>query len=581
MFLLKNLLKILKYARPYWGYLLIAGVSLLLVTAINLVAPMLIRSLVALLNNSTYGPEEIPTLLSRIKTLALLLGLAYLARTVFTFFHRYLAHLAAWNLVADMRSRVYSHLQGLSLRYYHQRQTGELMSRTANDPATFEVLIAHAVPDLIVNLLIFAGVSIILFRLNPFLALCALLPVPFMFLAGIGFTKRVLPNFRQAQRQLAEFNAVLQDNLSGMKEIQVFNQQEREFGRVRTGARNHAATLLHALKLSAIFHPVIEFFSSFGNVIVVGIGGVMALKGLLPLEDVVGFLLYLGIFYQPIGALARVLEDLQQALAGAERVFEVLKEEPDVKEKKHPVVLKKVEGKITFDRVSFRYNKDGEDVLKDISFTVNPREMLAIVGPTGVGKSTLVSLIPRFYDPTAGRVLIDVIDIRDVSLFSLRNQISMVLQDVFLFNGTIAENIAYSSRNATMAEIEAAARAAYAHDFIMAMPGGYDSYIGERGVKLSGGQKQRLSIARAILRNAPILILDEATASVDVETERQIQQAIDNLVKDRTIIVIAHRLSTVEKADRIIYLQDGVIAESGTHEELMAKKGLYYNWHMV
>jgi ABC-type multidrug transport system fused ATPase/permease subunit len=581
MFLLKNLLKILKYARPYWGYLLIAGVSLLLVTAINLVAPMLIRSLVALLNNSTYGPEEIPTLLSRIKTLALLLGLAYLARTVFTFFHRYLAHLAAWNLVADMRSRVYSHLQGLSLRYYHQRQTGELMSRTANDPATFEVLIAHAVPDLIVNLLIFAGVSIILFRLNPFLALCALLPVPFMFLAGIGFTKRVLPNFRQAQRQLAEFNAVLQDNLSGMKEIQVFNQQEREFGRVRTGARNHAATLLHALKLSAIFHPVIEFFSSFGNVIVVGIGGVMALKGLLPLEDVVGFLLYLGIFYQPIGALARVLEDLQQALAGAERVFEVLKEEPDVKEKKHPVVLKKVEGKITFDRVSFRYNKDGEDVLKDISFTVNPREMLAIVGPTGVGKSTLVSLIPRFYDPTAGRVLIDDIDIRDVSLFSLRNQISMVLQDVFLFNGTIAENIAYSSRNATMAEIEAAARAAYAHDFIMAMPGGYDSYIGERGVKLSGGQKQRLSIARAILRNAPILILDEATASVDVETERQIQQAIDNLVKDRTIIVIAHRLSTVEKADRIIYLQDGVIAESGTHEELMAKKGLYYNWHMV
>src|SRR5690606_2517078 len=216
-----------------------------------------------------------------------------------------------------------------------------------------------------------------------------------------------------------------------------------------------------------------------------------------------------------------------------------------------------------------------------ISFTVNPREMLAIVGPTGVGKSTLVSLIPRFYDPTAGRVLIDDIDIRDVSLFSLRNQISMVLQDVFLFNGTIAENIAYSSRNATMAEIEAAARAAYAHDFIMAMPDSYDRYIGERWIRLSGGQKQRLSTARAILRNAPILILDEATASVDVETERQIQQAIDNLVKDRTIIVIAHRLSTVEKADRIIYLQDGVIAESGAHEELMAKKGLYYKWHQV
>jgi len=578
---LKNLLKILKYARPYWVYLIIAGISLLLVTGINLVTPMLIRKLVAILNNNAYGHEEIPDLLSVIKTLALLLGVAYLARAVFTFFYRYLAHLAAWNLVADMRTRVYSHLQGLSLRYYHQRQTGELMSRTANDPATFEVLIAHAVPELIVNLLVFAGVSIILFFLNPFLALCALLPVPFMFVAGIGFTKRVLPNFRRAQHRLAEFNAVLQDNLSGIKEIQAFNQQEREHGRILTGAKNHAATLLHALKLSAIFHPAIEFFSSFGNVIVVGIGGVMALKGLLPLEDVVGFLLYLGIFYQPIGALARVLEDLQQALAGAERVFEVLEEEPDVKEKKHPVILKKVEGKITFDRVSFRYDNEGDDVLKNISFTVNPREMLAIVGPTGVGKSTLVSLIPRFYDPTAGKVLIDDINIKDVSLFSLRNQISIVLQDVFLFNGTIAENIAYSSRNATMAEIEAAARAAYAHDFILSMPGGYDSYIGERGVKLSGGQKQRLSIARAILRNAPILILDEATASVDVETERQIQKAIDNLVKDRTIIVIAHRLSTVKKADRIIYLQDGVIAESGAHDELMGRKGLYYKWHKV
>lgn len=573
---MKNIIRIIRYARPYWRYLIIAGLSLLAVTGLNLVTPMLIRNLIAILNTE----EGTPSLLSSIKYLAFLLFIAYLARAVCTFLYRYLAHVAAWNLVADMRVRVYNHLQSLSLRYYHNRQTGELMSRTANDPATFEVLIAHAVPDLIINLLVIIGVSIILFILNPLLALFSLLPVPFMVISGVVFSKKVLPNFRRAQQRLAEFNAVLQDNLSGIKEIQAFNQQERESGRIKIGAHNYAKAILHALKLSAIFHPAVEFFSSLGNVIIVGVGGIMALKGLLPLEDVVGFILYLGMFYQPIGTLARVMEDLQQAIAGAERVFEVLKEEPEVKEKKHPVVLKNVKGKITFDHVSFRYNQENE-VLKDISLTVNPGEMLAIVGPTGVGKSTLVSLIPRFYDPTSGRVLLDDIDIKDVSLFSLRNQISIVLQDVFLFNGTVADNIAYGSKNVTAEEIEAAAKAAYADEFIKAMPEAYDTYIGERGVKLSGGQKQRLSIARAILRDTPLLILDEATASVDVETEDQIQKALNNLVQNRTIIVIAHRLSTVKKADQIIFLQNGEIAEEGTHEELMARKGLYYKLNKI
>jgi len=341
----------------------------------------------------------------------------------------------------------------------------------------------------------------------------------------------------------------MQDNISGIKEIQAFNQQSREKKRIEKRARKYTSAILHALKVSAIFHPVVEMISSLGTVIVVAFGGWFALKGYVSTADIVGFIMFLGLFYQPITTLARVIEDLQQATAGAERVFELIDTQPDIVDSEGARTITNSKGEIAFKNINFHYIPSNP-VLKNISFTAKPGQMIALVGPTGVGKTTIISLMARF-------------------------QISIVLQDIFLFNGSVADNIAYGTREASFEDIVKAAKIARAHEFIMQLPEGYDTVIGERGVKLSGGQKQRLSIARAVLRNTPILILDEATASVDVETEEEIQQAIGELAGTRTIIVIAHRLSTVKQADNILVLKDGEIVESGTHEELVKQGGLY------
>lgn len=566
---MENFLRLLKKARPYWWLLIITGFSLVAITAFNLVTPWMVRELVNVLSKG-----EDSEMMVKIRNIAVILVLVYIGRAVFTYLNRYLSHLAAWQLVADMRVQVYEHLQKLSLRYYQDKQTGQLMSRTINDTATFEVLIAHAVPDLITNALILIGISILLFVINPLLAALTLIPIPFLAFSGWIFTKKILPNFREAQSSLAELNAVVQDNISGIKEIQVFNQQNREKKRVEKRARKYTSAVLKALKLSAIFHPGVEMFSSLGTVIVVAFGGWLVVKGYVSTADIVGFILFLGLFYQPITTLARVMEDLQQATAGAERVFELLDTDPDIADAKGARDIIDAKGEIAFKNVSFSYTPESP-VLKDISFTAKPGKMIALVGPTGVGKTTIISLVARFYDPDSGSILVDGMDLKEVTLSSLRSQISIVLQDTFLFNGTVADNIAYGSKEATIEDIVNAAKIARAHEFISELSEGYDSIIGERGLKLSGGQKQRLSIARAVLRNTPILILDEATASVDVQTEIQIQQAIQELAGSRTIIVIAHRLSTVKQADQILVLKEGEIIESGTHEELLKKNGLY------
>nr|OPZ63251.1 MAG: putative ABC transporter ATP-binding protein [Firmicutes bacterium ADurb.Bin506] len=447
------------------------------------------------------------------------------------------------------------------------------MSRAVNDTASFEALIAHVIPEALVGLLTVAGVFVMLFRINARLALFTLVPIPFIILGFVGYNRVVRPLFRHAQSRLGDLNAVLQDNISGMREIQVFAQEDRELESVARRVMGYSTSVTRAVSTSACFHGAIDFFAGLGTVFVVLFGGLMALKGQVSIADITGFLLYVSLFYEPIMGLNKLNESLQQALASSDRYFEVLDREPDIEDAPGAAELGRVKGRITYEGVSFDY--DGTPVLSNINLDIRPGEMIALVGPTGVGKTTMANLIPRFYDPTEGRVLIDGVDLRTVTTASLHRNVSMVLQDVFLFNGTVAENIAYGSPGATREQIVAAATAAGADEFIREMPQGYDTPIGERGVRLSGGQKQRLAIARALLYDAPVLILDEATSAVDTETEAKIASALEHLTEGRTTIVIAHRLSTIRRADRIIVLDEGEIVEQGTHEQLMAVGGLY------
>ena len=430
------MIRMFKAASPYKLFILLAAFSTLMITALNLIAPWMIRDLTNILS-----AELDQAALTRIGRIALILGLTYAARIGFRFMSNYFAHVAAWRLVTDMRVRIYDHLQKLSLRYYHDKQTGQLMSRVVNDTAQLEMLIAHAIPELFTNVLILVGTTVLLLIIQPFLALLTLIPIPFLLGGSIVFMKKIRPDFRAAQASLAELNAGLQDNLSGIKEIQVFNQQKREVEHIRRTAGSWRDAILHALKKSAVFHPTIEFISSMGTVIVVGVGGWLAWQGRMNVADMIAFLMYLTLFYQPVANLARVAEDVQNALAGAERVFQVLDTQPDIADKPDAIDLTSAQGDIVFDQVDFSY-EEGSSILQDISFKVRPGQMIALVGPTGVGKTTLVSLLARFYDPTSGRILLDGQDIRALTLHALRDQISIVLQDVFLFHGTVEENIA-------------------------------------------------------------------------------------------------------------------------------------------
>ena len=563
------LLRLSREAIRYRSLYVIAILSTFALTAVNLAAP---KALSAMTGVVEQGVDEAG--LHRIGVLTAVLVSLYLLRVLFRFLSSYLAHKAAWHLVGDLRTRVYDKLERMHLGYFHDKQTGDLMSRVVNDTRDFELLYAHMIPESITNFVTVIGVLTMLLTVNPKLALITCAPIPLIMAAGVIFSKKVRPYFKAAQEKMGELNGKLQDNLSGVHEIQSFGRENYETERVNERNFGHVRAMLKALKYSAVFHPSVEFISSLGTVLVVGFGGVMAYRQGLSVADIVAFLLYLSLFYGPIAGLSNLLENMQQSLAGAERVIAVLDAPCEIQSKPDAVPLENVRGDICFENVSFSYENGGE-VLRNISFHCAPGKMLALVGPTGVGKTTLTQLISRFYEPTSGTVLIDGQNIADVTLESLRRNISPVLQDTFLFNGTVAENIGYAVPEATMDEIRAAAAAANIHEDIMAMPEGYDTLVGERGLRLSGGQKQRVAIARAILRRSPIIILDEATASVDVETEQQIQKAIAGIAGTRTIVAIAHRLSTIRGADQILVIEDGRITEAGTHEALVALGGSY------
>ncbi len=568
---MKTLWKLTKEATRYKGLYILSILATFGLTIVNLTAPKILSSMTGIVGN---GVDQIA--LSQISNLAVALLLLYLLRILFRFMSSYLSHKAAWYLVGDLRNRLYDKLQSLDLGFFHNKQTGDLMSRVINDTRDFELLYAHIIPEMITNLVTFSGVLIILLSINWKLALITCCPIPVILFSGVIFAKKVRPYFKANQKSVGELNAQLQDSLSGLHEIQSFGQEAYERRKMDIKITEQVHAMLRALRASAVFHPCVEFLSSAGTILVVFFGGYLAYAGQLSVEDIVAFVLYLSLFYAPVSGLATLLENLQQSLAGAERVTLILDTPSAIQNSDHAIELNQVEGAITFEHVSFHYSNE-VPVLKDISFSCKPGMMVALVGPTGVGKTTTTQLISRFYDPIRGRILIDGHDIKDVTLESLRQNISPVLQDTFLFNGTITENIGYAKPNATTEEIMEAAKAANIHEDIMAMPEQYETRVGERGLRLSGGQKQRVAIARAILRQSPIIILDEATASVDVQTEKQIQKAIRNLAGKRTIVAIAHRLSTIREADLILVIREGEIIERGTHEELYQKKGHYYN----
>ncbi|HLA44368.1 MAG TPA: ABC transporter ATP-binding protein [Aggregatilineales bacterium] len=562
--------QLVPYLKPYRFHIIIVVLSAATVVGMGLVSPWLVRELVSRMSDGGGLTQSVIALYGGI-----MLG-AFLLQAVGRYLQAYIAHIMAWNIVSDIQADVYQHLQTLSPAFYANRQTGELLSRVTGDTNDIEPMIAHSIPDLIVNSLMILGVCIVLLVMNWKLAVLVLLPLPVLIMVVRHFATAEREQFRRALRSLGEFRAKVHDNFSGMKEIQIFVREPAESEAVRQLAKKATDERLVALRHQALVPTAVELTAGIGVVLIVWFGGIMTMNGTMSIANQVAFILYLGMLYQPIRVLAYMNEGLQLAMAGLQSVAEMMALMPEVDDPSDGIDPERVKGHVSFDNIYFSY-RNAVPVIENISIDVEAGQTMALVGPTGAGKTTLTALVARFYDPNAGSLKIDHIDAREYRLKALRRSVSMVLQDVFLFNGTIKDNIRFSKPNASHTEIIEAAKMARAHEFILQLSEGYDTQVGERGVRLSGGQKQRLSIARALLKNAPILILDEATSSVDTQTEAEIQEALEHLMKGRTSIVIAHRLSTVRNADKIVVLQDGHVVQTGTHETLMQKKGLYHD----
>ena len=569
---MRTALRIFREAKRYRIHLIAALFALVVSTAAGFYTPWALRELTAL---ATEGISDFQVQALRI---GLLLMAAATIQAAGTSAAGYLNHYAALHYVADLRKRLYGKLQHMSLSYFHKSRTGDLTSRVVNDALDAEVLLAHVIPDFAVNVLTFIGVGVLLFTINGKLAIMSLVTIPFLLGITMWQSRHVSPTWKENSKVRGELAGKVQDNLSGIKEIQIFNQQSHEESKVANLSLRHSLAYLRASFFFETTYPLLAFVTALGTVIVVVYGGYLVGTGEVEIADIVGFVMYLSMFYGPVKSFSSLVERAGEAGAGCKRVFDVFDEIPEVKEKKNAKILNRVQGEIVLKDLSFSYQED-IPVMENMNLTIKKGQTVALVGTTGVGKSTIANLINRFYDPQEGAVYIDGVDIRDVTLSSLRDNISMVLQDTFLFNGTVYENIEYGWKDAKREDVIAAAKAANAHGFIEMMENGYETFIGERGVLLSGGQRQRIAIARAILRDSPILILDEATSALDTKTEKEIQSALNEISKERTTIMIAHRLSTTREADLIVVLEGTGIAEMGTHDELIAKGGIFARLH--
>ncbi|AST56476.1 multidrug ABC transporter ATP-binding protein [Thermoanaerobacterium thermosaccharolyticum] len=565
---MKLIKRFASYYKPHIWLFILDMACAFFISASDLVFPMVTRNVI---NNVIPNKD-----FSLIYRFAILLAIMYFGRMILEYIVGYYGHVLGVSIEYDMRKDAFAHLQKLSMNYYDNTKTGYIMSRVVNDLNEIAEVAHHGPEDLFLSIIRIIGTFILLLTIDVRLTLVVFTIIPFMFIYMYIYNNKFEVIWKNVRETQAQMNATLEESITGIRVVKSFVREKFEKLKFDNKSSMYKSARSKAVKHIGIFDSSVNFLSNISVVITLAAGGYFISKGLINTGDLVAYIIYISQFLQPLTVLLRFIEQYQQGMAGFRRFVELMDTEPEIADKKGAIELKNVKGDIEFDNVTFSYDNKKE-VLSGINLKIKHGETVAIVGPSGAGKTTLLSLIPRFYEIDAGSIKIDGIDIRDVKLSSLRENIGIVQQDVFLFSGTIKENIAYGNLNASDEDIINASKAANAHDFIMELKDGYDTYIGERGVKLSGGQKQRISIARMFLKNPPILILDEATSSLDNKSESIIQKSIENLSKNRTTLIIAHRLGTIRNAKRIIVLTENGIEEEGTHEELMNRKGVYYN----
>jgi ABC-type multidrug transport system, ATPase and permease components len=550
------------------GLFILDMVCAFLISAADLIYPMVSRNLI----NNIIPNRQIAVIFK----FGIILLVLYFVRMILEYIVGYYGHVLGVKIEYDMRKDLFSHIESLSFSYFDNTKTGHIMSRVVNDLFDIAEVAHHGPENLFISTIKIIGAFVLLLFINVKLTLIVFTIIPFMFYFMVVYNNKLEAVFRKFRESVADINSKVEDTISGIRVVKSFTNEDYEEKKFNSGNVLYRELRTRAVKHIGIFDSGINFFSNAATVITLVAGGYFVATNRINMGDLVAYIIYISQFLQPLSILLRFIEQYQQGMAGFKRFTEAMDIKPDIVDRENAVELRNVKGEIEFSRVKFSYDEKNS-VLSNVNLSVRKGETVAIVGPSGAGKTTLCSLIPRFYEVDEGSIKIDGTDIRDAKLKSLRQNIGIVQQDVFLFSGTIKENIGYGKLDACDEEIIEASKAANAHDFIMELPDGYDTYIGERGVKLSGGQKQRISIARMFLKNPPVLILDEATSSLDNKSESIIQKSIEDLAKNRTTFIIAHRLATIRNAGRIVVLTENGVEEQGTHSELIAKKGVYYN----